>query len=185
MRMLLLRHPESHSDATMEVEIGCPTAGKLEISYILRGKIEDIRLPKIVESGFAEELWHHTCFEAFIHASPGPGYYEFNFAPSTEWTAYRFSDYRNGRCLATEVAPPGINASSTPDCYILETSLALNDLNLPRGKLWQLGLSAVIEDRDGGKSFWALAHPPGKPDFHHAKGFVHEFYPGFCDEIRD
>ena len=31
-----------------------------------------------------------------------------------------------------------------------------------------LGLSAVIEEADGNVSYWALAHPPGKPDFHHS-----------------
>jgi len=32
-----------------------------------------------------DELWQHTCFEAFIGTSSGAGYYEFNFAPSTQW----------------------------------------------------------------------------------------------------
>jgi len=32
-------------------------------------------------------------------------------------------------------------------------------------------ISAVIEEADGTKSYWALAHPPGKPDFHHADCF--------------
>ena len=32
---------------------------------------------------------------------------------------------------------------------------------------WQLGLSAILEETDGTKSYWALAHPEGdKPDFH-------------------
>ena len=35
-----------------------------------------------------------------------------------------------------------------------------------------LGLSAVIEDRDGALSYWALRHPAGKPDFHHADAFA-------------
>ncbi|HKX21768.1 MAG TPA: hypothetical protein VJM81_00690, partial [Rhizorhapis sp.] len=29
-----------------------------------------------------------------------------------------------------------------------------------------LGLSAVIEEQDGAKSWWALVHPSEKPDFH-------------------
>jgi hypothetical protein len=32
-------------------------------------------------------------------------------------------------------------------------------------------VSAVIEENSGAKSYWALKHPPGKPDFHHADGF--------------
>ncbi len=38
----------------------------------------------------------------------------------------------------------------------------------------RLGLSAVIEQTDGTKSYWALAHPPGKPDFHHRDCFAHQ-----------
>lgn len=37
---------------------------------------------------------------------------------------------------------------------------------------WMAAISAVIEEADGTKSYWALAHPPGKPDFHHPDGFV-------------
>jgi hypothetical protein len=33
-------------------------------------------------------------------------------------------------------------------------------------------LSAVIEAKDGSKSYWALAHPPSKPDFHNADCFT-------------
>jgi hypothetical protein len=42
---------------------------------------------------------------------------------------------------------------------------------------WHLGLSAIVEDTNGGKSYWALAHPPGKPDFHHADCFTLELSP--------
>ena len=31
---------------------------------------------------------------------------------------------------------------------------------------WELGLSAVLEEKDGTKSYWALAHMGEKPDFH-------------------
>ena len=37
---------------------------------------------------------------------------------------------------------------------------------------WQMGLSAVLEETDGTKSYWALAHPPGAPDFHHPDCFA-------------
>jgi hypothetical protein len=33
-------------------------------------------------------------------------------------------------------------------------------------------LAAVIEDENGGLSYWALRHPPGKPDFHHPNAFA-------------
>jgi len=36
----------------------------------------------------------------------------------------------------------------------------------------EFALSAVIEDDDGAFSYWALRHPPGKPDFHHPDAFA-------------
>ena len=41
----------------------------------------------------------------------------------------------------------------------------------------RVAISAVIEEADGTKSYWALAHPPGKPDFHHADGFALQLPP--------
>ena len=37
---------------------------------------------------------------------------------------------------------------------------------------WQLGLSAVLEEKDGTKSYWALAHSADKPDFHAPGCFI-------------
>jgi hypothetical protein len=37
-----------------------------------------------------------------------------------------------------------------------------------------MALSAVIEATDGTLSYWALAHPSDKPDFHHPDSFVLE-----------
>ena len=37
---------------------------------------------------------------------------------------------------------------------------------------WLAGLSAVIDEAHGAKSWWALAHPSAKPDFHHPDSFV-------------
>jgi hypothetical protein len=46
--------------------------------------------------------------------------------------------------------------------------------DLPVDVPWRLGLSAVIEEKGGSKSYWALAHPPGAPDFHHQEAFALE-----------
>lgn len=53
-------------------------------------------------------------------------------------------------------------------------SAYLDDPRLPPGGDWLAGLSAVIEEADGTLSYWALAHPAGKPDFHHPDCFVLE-----------
>lgn len=177
---MLKRHPDSRSFAAahIEVEVARSRAECLVLSYIVTGKMSDVRMPTIMAAARSDELWRHTCFEAFVRASSGAEYYEFNFAPSTQWAAYRFSGYRSGMSVATEIGAPPIDVRSSPHSYTLQTSLELDRLSdLPRKALWRLGLSALIEDTGGHKSYWALAHPPGKPDFHHADSFAHEFSP--------
>ena len=180
MRQSLKLHPDSRCLATahIEVEVTRPRADSLALSYIVTGKISDVRMPRVVATARSDELWRHTCFEAFVRASSGDEYYEFNFAPSAQWAAYRFSSYRSGMCVAAEISTPSIEVQSSPDCYTLQASLELDRLSwLPRKAKWRLGLSALIEDTSGHKSYWALKHPPGKPDFHHADCFAHEFSP--------
>ena len=36
----------------------------------------------------------------------------------------------------------------------------------------RIALAAVVEARDGSRSYWALRHPAPSPDFHHANGFA-------------
>ena len=154
-----------------------PRVDSLVLSYIVTGNVGDIRMPPVTAATRSDELWQHTCFEAFVRASTGAEYYEFNFAPSTQWAAYWFSGYRSGRRVAGEINAPPIEVRSSPDHFTLQASLELNRLSGLSSKALRLGLSAVIEDTDGRKSYWALAHPPGKPDFHHLDGFALEFSP--------
>ena len=142
---------------------------------MVAGKISDLVLPPVTAPARVDELWRHTCFEAFIRAAPGGSYYEFNFAPSTQWAAYRFDGYRSGMRVAAEIGAPKIEVESTRECYTLRASLELPEL--PSSSGWRLALSAVIEEANGRKSFWALAHPPGKPDFHHPDCFAGELSP--------
>jgi hypothetical protein len=37
---------------------------------------------------------------------------------------------------------------------------------------WRIGLTAVVEDRAGGRAYYALLHPREKPDFHDAAAFT-------------
>jgi len=157
------------------VDIGRPRADHLILHYSVTGTIGDLRLPPTGAPARAQELWQHTCFEAFVRAPPSTAYYEFNFAPSMQWAAYRFSAYRHEMSVAEDVDGPRIEAQSRGELYRLSVSLNLGALSsLPSNASWRLGLSAVIEDASGGKSYWALAHPPGKPDFHHPDCFACE-----------
>jgi len=177
MRLPLTLHPDSHCTAVdrIEVEIARPRSECLILSYVVTGTTSEIRLPPTTAPARGDALWRHTCFETFVRASSGQNYYEFNFSPSGQWAAYRFTGYRNGMCVADEISAAPIEVRSSPARCTLQASLALDRLSaLPRQDPWRLGFSVVIEDARGGISYWALAHPPGKPDFHHTDGFVHE-----------
>jgi hypothetical protein len=49
----------------------------------------------------------------------------------------------------------------------------------------QLALSAVVEDEQGLLSYWALKHPPGRPDFHHPDAFALELERPDADPVSD
>jgi hypothetical protein len=172
MRLVLKLHADSvYSAATrVEVEVARPRAGSLVLRYVVTGMISGLRLPPVTTAARTDELWQHTCFEAFVRPAPGNAYYEFNFAPSTQWAAYRFDSYRSGMRVAAEIGAPRIEVQTAPECCTLQASLELD-------AVWCLGLAAVIEDTGGCKSYWALAHPPGKPDFHHPDCFAAELSP--------
>ncbi len=172
MRHTLRLHPDSlcATATRIEVDVAHPRPGNLVLTYVVNGRIGDLRLPPVVAATPADELWRHTCFEAFVRPSTGSAYYEFNFSPSTQWASYCFSGYRGGMRVAAEIAAPRIEVRSTAESYTLQAALELDGLSSPL----HVGLSAVLEETNGHKSYWALAHPPGKADFHHADCFALE-----------
>ena len=178
MRRLLKIHSRSQCPAVaqIEVEITRPRAYGLILNYIITGKICELFISPVGGSERHDDLWRHTCFEAFIRDS-GTAYCEFNFAPTTEWAAYRFSDYRSGR-RAPDIAAPVIEVRVTADRYALQAALQLESLSdLLSQAAWHLGLSALVEDKSGSISYWALTHPFGKPDFHNSVSFACELPP--------
>ncbi|NML04719.1 DOMON-like domain-containing protein [Sphingomonas sp. G-3-2-10] len=111
-------------------------------------------------------LWQTTCFELFVRPDDGEAYYEFNFSPSTRWAAYRLDGYRTGMA---DLPLPVPMIEPLADGVRVTVDLS----GLPGGT-WGFGLTAVIEEADGTKSYWAIAHPPGKPDFHDPACFALE-----------
>lgn len=118
-------------------------------------------IPQPADPERTEDLWQTTCFEAFLREPGEETYREWNFAPSGQWAAYDFSAYRDGRADA-EVAAPYIRIEDNMTWWALGATIAVD-----ADASWQLGLSAILEEKDGTKSYWALAHGAGeKPDFH-------------------
>jgi hypothetical protein len=164
-------HPHSPSQAISEIDVKVEEAksGSLNLTFSLVADISALRIPGSRSSRRAEHLWQHTCFEAFVMQGEGPGYREFNFSPSGEWAVYAFHSYRNGGVLEDELCPEIVVHKAMDR---LELGAEISQGLLPHGRPLRLGLSAVVEDVDGILSYWALRHPPGKPDFHHADAFA-------------
>lgn len=147
--------------------------GQLQVLYRLEGDLGALQLPEPAEARRTDELWRHTCFEAFVrHAAPETEYCEYNFSPSGAWAAYHFSGYRaDMRNLGIRTAPD-ISIGREKDALTLVATIDARWTQSASGGALRLGVTAVIEDRSGLLSYWALKHPPGKADFHHADGFV-------------
>jgi hypothetical protein len=148
----------------------------LHLRYRLSGDPSGLRLPPSDPAGArVDGLWRHTCFELFAASEPvasGQGYREFNFSPSGQWQAYAFAGYRDGGLLQAAQAPR-IALEIHTDGLTLDVSLPV--ANLPQAPHLRLGLCAVLEYADGGLSYWALRHAPGRPDFHHPDTFALDF----------
>jgi hypothetical protein len=180
MRHALKLHPDSRCQAVTRIEVEPRRTGVgLALRYIVTGAITDLALPKWAKPERTDDLWKHTCFEAFVRGAGDEAYCEFNFSPSTEWAAYRFSKYRRETALDIgEVNAPAIVLRDSPTHFQMDIAIDLSRVaELPTRAPWRAGVSAVIEEKSGQKSYWALAHPQGKPDFHHADSFVLQLPP--------
>jgi hypothetical protein len=176
MHHALKLHPDSRCAAVAHIDVAVTRDhGQLTLTYLVTGRIADLRLPAPATRARTDGLWQHTCFEAFVRKAPSPRYYEFNFAPSTQWAAYRFRGYREGMVSVEDMPSPLIDCRQNTETYSLQAALKLDaQPSLPADAAWNLNLTAVIEEANGNKSYWALAHPAAKPDFHHADCFVLE-----------
>lgn len=164
-------HPASawHPDLTVMASLAL--AGTLDgpallIDYRIHGDLNDLKIPPPTDPVATDGLWQHTCAEAFLGLAQASAYREFNFSPSSQWASYAFEDERVRASASVPVghACPAVSCSATSD--------TLRVLALIPAPLWPapgpclIGLTTVLEHQDGRLSYWALAHPKDRPDFH-------------------
>jgi hypothetical protein len=171
----LVAHPDNPSSGELctTAQVAWLGTDRLRFRYRLQGDLRSLRIPApVMSGGRADGLWAHTCFEAFVALDGSPRYLELNFSPSGEWAAYGFDTYRQGMAPAAMDTAPRLALQRHDRQLELEAEVPLSGI-LASGQKSSLriGLSAVVEDRQGRLSYWALRHPPGRPDFHHPHGF--------------
>lgn len=173
MKAALIPHPMSKDSLVraISVEWKRKSEGSIWLRYHVTVDGEDIKLPPSATIPTRKDgLWETTCFEMFLRSRENERYAEYNFSPSANWAAYQFSAHREGMKLLELSDIPEISVDFNNDHMAVEITAGLPnnicDADLP------MGISAIIEESRGQKSYWALAHPSGEPDFHHQDCFA-------------
>ena len=175
--IVLHPHPAQLPVPVIQIETGVVYSDDaLIFSYQCRHQSDDntgILLPTPVVPTACDNLWQHTCCEAFIGAEGidnANAYLEFNFSPSGCWAVYRFDAYRVRDESYICPCEPNIELRQLPDGF--ELTARVSSEVLPQAASWLVGLTAVIETTDGQKTYWALRHDAPQPDFHLRSQFV-------------
>jgi hypothetical protein len=153
------------------------TIGALGVRWLtLRWRIEGagkLVAPAFAGKGRADDLWRTTCFELFVGREGEGGYAEFNLSPSERWAAYDFTAYREGMAERPVPRDPVCAWRHHGDHAIFDAAIPVPALpSLP----WHFGLTAVLEEEGGVKSYWAAAHSGGQPDFHDRATFASQLF---------
>jgi hypothetical protein len=160
--------------------------GVLELSYNLRpsqrdGDLLALALPcSEPTSGPAtgplqgdrrDELWKHSCFEAFIGLPDSQQYWELNVSSLGHWNLYSFERYRQSGSGLVEALPPAVTVRQTRRDFRCDAVLDLRPW-WPIEGMPELGLTMVLKEINGRLSYWALSHPGEAADFHDRRSFL-------------
>jgi hypothetical protein len=116
-------------------------------------------------------LWQHTCLEWFVAQPQQDTYWEFNLSPSGDWNVYQLDGYRRGlRPDPRYCALPLRSSRGAASASMLVT--APLPAALAAVQPLELAVTAVLEQRNGLISYWALQHGGPEADFHRRDGFV-------------
>ena len=146
--------------------------GQLRLLYRLGGAIETVQVPPAAASPMRrDELWTTTCFECFWGVQGERPYWELNLSPAGHWNLYRLEDYRLGLRPEPGYDRPLHRVSQRHGVLSMDLDLPL-PAPIPPDAPLEVAIAAVIEDRRGQLSYWALAHPGAEPDFHRRDAFL-------------
>ena len=179
---LLPHDPQNSPDLLLSAEFVWSEGGLLELSFNLRPADSDgdflaLALPSQEPTSVSmhgvrcDELWKHTCFEAFFALPGSERYWELNVSPLGHWNLYGFESYRQAGFALVKASPPSVTVRQTRRDCRCDVVLDLRPW-WPIEGMPELGLTMVVEDIDGRLSYLALSHPGEVADFHDRRSFL-------------
>ena len=161
-------HPYTQNPLSSSLRVSSSVSSRSDensvfVRFEIRGDIQNILWPSSPASGRHHELWKQTCFELFGSDSLAPDspYFEVNVSPTGAWNIYDFSSYRQGMTDSLNQSVAEISFDLADDRALIEFRLSL-EAALPKF----LGLTCVIQSKNGDTQYWALQHSSPKADFH-------------------
>jgi hypothetical protein len=144
-----------------------------EVRYFLLGNLDEISLPSpSLNPSRKDDLWKATCFELFMALKERPHYWEFNMSPSGDWNVYRMDAYRRvGFREETSIQQLPFEVQREDHTLTVVTTINLSPIFQQNDNL-EIGITAVIQTRDGKETYWALTHPAPQADFHLRESFI-------------
>jgi hypothetical protein len=147
-------------------------SGRLIVVYELNGPVKNLAIPQLsMKPERKNRLWEETCFELFLSPVDSEAYWEFNLSPSGDWNVFKFSAYRQGMQEEQAFETLPFTVEILTESMQLAVEIDPGKF-IPDGKAVNVGISAVIKDVHGERSYWALTHNEIKPDFHRKDGFL-------------
>lgn len=156
-----------HQGLTLELNFSFSVSksGGWILDFKLAGEgLQSIVLPSTsLAPARSDKLWEMTCFELFCSPVGRESYLEMNFSPSKNWNIYSFESYRSGMKPYSKLTT---QVETTIDPLKLNVrALVSGDMPGPIQDL-EIGVSAVIQNKNKQIEYWALTHSSEKPDFH-------------------
>lgn len=164
-------------DAVMGIEyVVWRDGGRIGVEYDIHGMLSHLVIPEQCSGATdkrRDDLWRHTCFELFVKEADEKkrGYLECNFTPSGNWNVYSFGSHRKEMADADIVTSPAITTTTMKKMYSLRAEVDLTGL-VSESSVIDIGVSCLVENRNGKLGYWALSHPKETPDFHDPRSFL-------------
>lgn len=149
--------------------------GMLKVAYELIGDIDQLLLPDpLLSPGRVIGLWESTCFEMFIKNGTDEQYLEFNVSSEYNWNVFHFPNKKARLKEYQGISNLGVSAVTSEKNFCLSYWIPLDKLP---SHFWMdgnmnIGLTAVVESKQGTITHWALKHADTKPNFHHEDSFI-------------